>query len=54
LFDEIGEIAGFIEKIYLAYTSGSPIWINREGVQKYSRKELTKKMLTLWKQAIEV
>jgi glycosyltransferase involved in cell wall biosynthesis len=54
LFGEIEEIAEYIEKIYLAYSSGSPMWINREGVEKYSRKYLTQKMLNLWKLSFEV
>jgi glycosyltransferase involved in cell wall biosynthesis len=52
LFDEVEKIAAFIEKVYLAYKSGSPLWISREGVERYSRKELTAQMVQLWNRAI--
>jgi hypothetical protein len=48
----VDKIANFIEKVYLAYTSGTPLWITREGVEKYSRKELTARMVRLWNRAI--
>jgi hypothetical protein len=53
LFDEVDVIAEYIEEVYTAYSSGSPVWITREGVEKYSRKYLTEKMVGLWKQAVE-
>jgi glycosyltransferase involved in cell wall biosynthesis len=54
LFDEADKIADFIEKVYLAYQAGSPVWITREGVEKFSRKELTAQMVRLWNQAVGV
>jgi hypothetical protein len=54
LFDEVDVIADYIEKMYLAYSSGSPVWITREGVEKYDRKHLAAQMVNLWKQSIEM
>jgi glycosyltransferase involved in cell wall biosynthesis len=54
LLDEVNFIADYIEKVYLAYSSGSPMWITREGVEKYSRKQLTAQMVKLWNQSVEV
>jgi hypothetical protein len=54
LFDGVDDIADFIEKVYLAYTWGTPLWISRKGVEKYSRKELTAQMVRLWNRAVRV
>lgn len=48
-FDEIDGISLYIEKIYDAYQSGRPHWIERNGVENYDRKLLAGRMESIWK-----
>ena len=51
-FDQVAEIAEYIEKIFDAYESGQPIWIEREGIQKFDRKALARHMEVIWQKAL--
>jgi hypothetical protein len=54
LFDQIVEIAAYIEKIFDAYESGQPIWIEREGIQNFDRKALARQMEDIWQKALSI
>jgi glycosyltransferase involved in cell wall biosynthesis len=51
-FDQISEIAEYIEKIFDAYESGQPIWIEREGITNFDRKALARHMADVWQKAL--
>jgi hypothetical protein len=46
LFEQVLNISLYIEKVYKAYVSQEPVWILRNGIQKYDRKNLVNKMLS--------
>jgi hypothetical protein len=52
-FKEIEESSRFIEKIYKGFVSFQPIWIERNGVEKFDRKELSRQMVDIWSDAIQ-
>jgi glycosyltransferase involved in cell wall biosynthesis len=47
--DQINAIADYVESLYDAYSSGKPIWIERDGIQNFDRKFLAEKMNNIWK-----
>jgi hypothetical protein len=51
-FDQIDKASNYIEEVYRAYNSSQPIWIERSGVEKYDRKELTNQMISVWSEAM--
>jgi len=51
-FDQPEKVADVLEKIYRAYRSGKPIWIDRAGVERYNRKLLADQMMECWQKAI--
>jgi glycosyltransferase involved in cell wall biosynthesis len=51
-FEQVEQIANYMETIFDAYQRGRPIWIEREGVQKFDRKLLAKRMNEVWQEAI--
>jgi len=54
LFHQVAEIAEYIEKIFNAYESGQPIWIEREGIQNFDRKALARQMEDIWQKALDI
>lgn len=48
-FDQIERIAAYIEEVFDAYQRGSPIWIERKGIQEFDRRTLAKKMDSIWR-----
>jgi len=53
-FDQIEQIADYIEKIFVAYQSGQPVWIEPEGIQNFDRKLLAKRMEAIWQKVLYV
>ena len=51
-FDQIEQIADYIEEIFDAYEGGQPVWIEREGIQNFDRQMLAKRMDELWRKQI--
>jgi len=51
-FDQIAQIAEYIEEIFDAYQSGQPIWIEREGITNFDRKALAGRMADIWQKAL--
>lgn len=51
-FDQVDQIADFIERHFDAYIKGSPAWISREGVDHFDRKALADKMAGVWRSLI--
>lgn len=52
-FDQVEQIVGYIEKIFDAYESGHPVWIEREGIENYDRKMLARRMADVWQNLLE-
>ena len=52
-FDEIPQIAEYIEGIFSAYESRRPVWIERAGVQNFDRRNLARRMDEIWRNVIE-
>lgn len=51
-FDQVADIAEYIEKIFDAYESGQPIWIEGKGIQNFDRKALARRMEDIWQKAL--
>jgi glycosyltransferase involved in cell wall biosynthesis len=51
-FNQVQDIADYIEGIFNAYQSGHPIWIEREGVENFDRRMLAKRMDDIWSKVI--
>lgn len=52
-FDQISQIADYIEWIFNAYGRGQPVWIDRAGVQNFDRRSLAKRMDEIWRNVVE-
>ena len=51
-FDQVEQIADFIERQFDAYIKGSPSWISRDGVDNFDRKALADEMAGIWRSLI--
>ena len=47
-FDQVAEIADYVEQIFDAYESGQPVWIDRAGIKSFDRRTLAKRMHEIW------
>jgi len=48
-YEQIDEIANYIEQLFVAYRNGQPVWIERNGIRNYDRKFLAEKMNGIWR-----
>lgn len=51
-FNQVEQIADYMEKIFDAYENGQPVWIEREGIQNFDRKKLAKRMDDIWRKIL--
>jgi glycosyltransferase involved in cell wall biosynthesis len=51
-FEEVSQIADYIEQVFSAYENRRPIWIEREGVQNFDRRRLARRMDEIWRKVI--
>ena len=52
-FDQISQIADYIEWVFNAYERGQPVWIDRAGVQNFDRRALAKRMDEVWRTVVD-
>lgn len=53
-FDQVRECAAYIESIYKAYWAGSPVWITRDGVERFDRRNQAMEMAQIWQEALNL
>jgi hypothetical protein len=53
-FEQVDEIASYIESVYEQFERGDSQWIEREGVDKYDRKILANRMEKIWRSLVQV
>jgi glycosyltransferase involved in cell wall biosynthesis len=46
-FDQIDEIANYIEKLFFAYEVGQPVWIKQQGIERFDRRMLARQLDTV-------
>jgi glycosyltransferase involved in cell wall biosynthesis len=52
-FDQITEVADYIEAIFNAHERRQPLWIERAGVQSFDRRALAKRMDEIWRKVVK-